>query len=104
MNKNFKNVAIHKSSHEQARFISDLQNKSVASTLEEIIDRIFQLCCTYDKEGANIDYETDVTKSQLLISVSGRNRLVCSEIKIPIKKKIVKTVKIIHNCDNKKLR
>jgi hypothetical protein len=106
MNKNFKNIAIHESTHEQARFLSKMQNKSIAAILEELIDRVFQIACTYDKQGLNIDFETCVTDSTLLISVTGRNRLLSGEIKLPPSEedKIVKTVIIKHQIDAKKVK
>lgn len=75
MNKNFKNVAIHKTAHQQARFLAKLQGRSMASVLEELIDRVFDIACTYEKEGLNIDFETCISDSTLLITVSGRNKL-----------------------------
>jgi hypothetical protein len=75
VNRNFRNIAIHKTAHSQARFLADIQDRSIASVIEELIDRVFQIACTYEKEGLNIDYETCVSDSTLLISVSGRNKL-----------------------------
>ncbi|HLE75729.1 MAG TPA: hypothetical protein VI864_06770 [Candidatus Bathyarchaeia archaeon] len=83
MNRNFKNVAIHKSAHEQARFLANIQNRSMASVIEELVERVFQLAMSYEKEGLNIDYETCVTDSTLLITVSGRNKLKSGNFTIP---------------------
>lgn len=74
MNTNFKNVAIHESTHEKARFISNMQDRSMASVIEELIDRLFDITVTFDK-GFNVDFETCVSESQVLISVTGRNKL-----------------------------
>ena len=82
MNKNFRNVAIHKSAHDEARFLADIQDRSMASVMEELIDRVFQIAMSYEKEGVSIDYETCLTDSTLLISVRGKNRLICESQKV----------------------
>jgi hypothetical protein len=104
MNRNFKNVAIHKSAHEQARFLAKLQDRSIASVIEQLLDRVFDLACSYEKEGLNIDYETCVSDSTLLITVSGRSRLKSGSFEQPIETtdkqtdaKIAKQLKKVNN-------
>jgi hypothetical protein len=81
MNRNFKNVAIHKSVHEQARFLSNITDRSIASITEELITKVFDIACTF--ENANLEFESCVTDGTVKISVVGRNRLSTSECKSP---------------------
>ena len=82
MHKNFKNVAIHKSAHEQARFLAKLQDRSIASVVEELIERVFQIAMCYEKEGVNVDFETCVTDSKLIITVTGRSKLTVGSFEV----------------------
>ena len=81
MNKNFKNVVIHESTHEKARFLSKVQNKPISSTVEELINAVFQVACTYKQ--LNLAFETCITDSTILITCSGANRLIASSFNVP---------------------
>jgi len=82
MHKNFKNVAIHLSCHEKARFIANITGLSIADVVEELVSKVFDVAVTYEK--ANLEFETSITGSKVTIEVHGRNRLVTGSFEIPV--------------------
>jgi hypothetical protein len=81
MHKNFKNVAIHLSCHEKARFIANITGLSIADVVEELVSKVFDVAVTYEK--ANLEFETSITGSKVTIEIHGRNRLVTGSFQVP---------------------
>ncbi len=77
MKKKFKNVGISETSHQEARFLSNITDRAIGSLIEEYIDYLFNIGCTFSK--ANLEYSVDGNK--VTIEVTGRNNLVVGERK-----------------------
>ncbi len=81
MNKNFHNVTIHKTAYDKARFLAKVQNKPISAVLEELLNAVYGVACTYKE--LNLSFETCVTDSTVLVSCKGKNRMVVSSFEIP---------------------
>ena len=81
MNKDFKNVAIHKSTYDKARLLAKIQDRSIASVVEDLISKVFDVAGTFTE--ANLEFETCITESRLVIEVKGRNRLITGSFEVP---------------------
>src|SRR3990170_8075359 len=58
---------------EQIRFLSAKSGISMTQLLAELVEGVFNVACTFDT--LNLEYETCVSDSTVLISVKGKNRL-----------------------------
>lgn len=79
MKTNFKNVTIRESTLDMLRFLSEVTDRSMCSLLDELVEYIFNIACTF--ESANFEYEVDGDSVKVVLT--GRNNLVCGEQKMP---------------------
>ncbi len=103
MNKNFHNVTIHKTAYDKARFLAKVQNKPISAVLEELLNAVFTVGCSYRK-GANLSFEYDITNSTVLIKVNGSNRLVSGSFEIPESMPQEDAEKILHSTLEAKIK
>jgi hypothetical protein len=81
MDKNFKNVTIRKSTHDMARFLSKLTDRSMASIISELVENVFNIAMNYSQ--ANLEFESCMNDATVQINVVGRSKLVVGEKKAP---------------------
>lgn len=74
-------IKVRSETAQQIRFISAKSGLSMTQVLSEVFDSLFNVACTFDS--LNFDYETCVTDSTLLITVSGKNKLRSGSFEIP---------------------
>ena len=66
-------IRVNAETYDQIRFLANKSNKSITATLAEIVNSIFNVACTF--ESLNLEYETCISDSTVLIAVKGKNRL-----------------------------
>jgi hypothetical protein len=78
----FKPVQLRKETFEKIKFLAKKSNKSQSGLVTELIDAVFTIANTFDN--INLDYEYNITNSTLLVTVSGRNKLITGSFEIPV--------------------
>lgn len=66
-------IKVRSETADQIRFLSDKSGLSMTQLLAELVEGVFNVACTFDS--LNLEYETCITDSTLLVSVKGKNRL-----------------------------
>ena len=74
-------IRVNAETYDQIRFLANKSNKSITGTLAEIIDSIFNVACTF--ESLNLEYETCISDSTVLIAVKGKNKLKSGSFEVP---------------------
>ncbi len=79
----FESLRIHPETHDKAKFLAKKSGKSIANTVEEIIDAVFTVSCTFSQ--LNLDYDFCITDSKVTITCSGRNNLKSGDFEVQSK-------------------
>jgi len=69
----FEAIRVTDKVHEQVKFLADKSGKTLSATVTEIMEAVFNVACTFSD--LNLEYETCISDSTVLISVKGKNKL-----------------------------
>ena len=74
-------IRVNVETYDQIRFLANKSNKSITGTLAEIIGSIFNVACTFSN--LNLEYETCISDSSVLIAVKGKTKLKSGSFEVP---------------------
>lgn len=91
----YQSIKVKTEVYDQIRFLSDKSGLNKGKLLAELIDAIFTISCTF--ESLNLEYEFDGDSVKIL--VSGKNNLICGELKHPDAEKESKVPMLIKSVE-----
>ncbi|MCJ7633435.1 hypothetical protein MUP77_13740 [Candidatus Bathyarchaeota archaeon] len=78
MNKNFKNITVHKSTYDMAHYLAKVTGKSMSSILDELVSNVFQVGMNF--KTLNLEYEISILNNTITIHATGKSTFTIGSI------------------------